>query len=465
MDPFHDFNLQFAGLPDKTTGNSVVRFYKKKLSISKPAGLGATDKWDCHIFSLPIFDALTAGTRTVKSNNDINDGEVGDIATAFGTYTIVSGQADGEWFSPTTGIKGTSAVQYVVPDLSLGRRALARVIGAGFEIHNDTPSLYKGGSVTVYDCPQGDFKDQVFTSSIAWSSVAGTPYASSGQFTTLRRPPDNVSQAMQMPNSVTWEAADGCYVVNKIDLEHVDYHQPTNKPCIFLGSNGGTTATITSHKELISTWNSSASLGVDYYGSCQKYYGYTPLDADPCYRLTGMHTSGAYFNGLTPETVLTLEVHIIVESLPVNDPSELALASPSAEYDPAALQLYERSIRKLKSGVPVHMNAKGDWWKMVGNTLLQAAPMVANAIIPGSGVAVSGLINAGRAAKNAYDSKKQQKQATMQNSNVFRQNAQQVPEIRKQTLQPAKQFFAQPPKQKRKNKKKNRSQMDPYALD
>lgn len=397
LDPFHDFNLNMTGLPDDTTGNSVVRFFKRKLTISRPAGVPVTDNWDCHFFTLPIFDEARFCTRDINGNNGITFSGPGDISATFGTLNIVSGPADGVWFSPTDGIKGSSAIQQLTPDLTLSRRSLARVIGMGFEVHNDTPTLYKGGSVTCYDCPQGDYEPTMVYGPKAWDSptVEGGDSLMSGPFISLRRPPDNVSQCMQLPNSVTWEAAEGCYVVNKVDIKRSNYTQPNNVPLVFFGQGGAVNQGSPVSKELFTTWEVP---GLHNGGSGKYLYG-----TDPAYRLTSLHTSGAYFNGLPPQTVLTLEVHIIVESLPVNDQAELALASPAAEYDPLALQMYEKSIRTLKSGVPVHMNAKGDWWKMVGGALLNAAPTVASMINPALGTAVGGVIAAGKAAKSAYE--------------------------------------------------------------
>lgn len=442
LDPFHDFNLNLSGLPDATTGSSVVRFFKKKVTLVRPTGLAAADKWDCHIFTLPLFDAATLASRNVSVWNGIEYAGEGDLTAAFGTVNVVSGPSDGEWFSPTLGFKGAAEIKHVVPTLSSGRRSLARVIGCAFEVHNDTPTLYKGGSVTAYDCPQGGYDIGVFNSPLDWNTSVGTGTAlsSSGPWMCLRRPPDNVSEAMQMPNSVTWEAAEGCYVVNKIDLSRTNYQQPNSLPLVFFGQGGNVTQVTGQSKELVTTWQNAGAIP----GGSVRYRGTSPLEADTCYRLTAMHTSGAYFNGLPPETILTLEVHIIVESLPVNDESELALASPAAEYDPMALQLYERSIRFLKSGVPVHMNAKGDWWKMVGRTLLNVAPQVANMIVPGSGTLVNGLIGAGKAAKSAYDSKKNKQQS------VGPSTARLIPPEKKTNLLA---FQEASPKQSKKKKK------------
>lgn len=398
-----------TGLPDDTTGNSVVRFFKKKLTISRPTGVPVTDNWDCHIFSLPIFDPAHFCTRNINGNNGIEFTGAGDVSSQFGTLNIVSGPADGVWFSEVDGIKGSSSITNLTPDLTLSRRSLARVIGMGFEVHNDTPTLYKGGSVTCYDCPQGDYEPTMVYGPRAWNSTNDGNISMSGPFLELRRPPDNVSECMQLPNSVTWEASEGCYVVNKIDLSRSNYKQPNNVPIIFFGQGGAVDQGAPVHKELVSTWETPGNYSS---GSAKYLYG-----TDPAYRLTALHTSGAYFNGLPPQSVLTLEVHIIVESLPVNDQAELALATPAAEYDPFALQMYEKSIRTLKSGVPVHMNAKGDWWKMVGSALLKAAPVVAGSINPLLGTAVQGVITAGRAAKNAYESNKS-KRASVSPANM-----------------------------------------------
>ncbi len=461
LDPFHDFNLKLAGLPDKSGGESVVRFFKQKVTIVRPSSLAATDKWDCHIFTLPIFDPLSLCSRDVSSLNWVGDAGAGDINAAFGLLNIVSGPADGEWFSSTSGatggFKATAALQQISPSLNLSRRSLARVISCGFEVHNDTPSLYKGGSVTSYKCPQGDYDLQIFRSPSASDAATGYPFTCSGPWRMLRRPPDNVNQAMQMPSSVTYEAAKGVYVVNDIDLERSTYAQPSNMPLILAGRDGNISNVLSTHKELVTTYNShQPAVPTDYWGQSVQYIGMGPpaLVGDPCYRLTGMHTSGSYFNGLTPETILTLELHVAIESLPINDQSELALASPAACYDPFALQLYDKTIRDLKAAVPVSMNAKGDWWKMVGNTLADFAPTVANAIVPGSGIMVKGLIGAGRMAKAKYEASHQPKNV-VQNGNFFRGQTNLPNQISRNQAAKA----ANP-----KNKKKNNKNSEPLKV-
>lgn len=445
MDPFHDFNLLIAGLPDMTSGQSVVRFYKEKITLVRPTSLAATDKWDAHLFTLPLVDSMSIASRSISNRNHIAGYDNSkDIQVEMGTFNAITTPAGGKWFNPTTGLQALEAYS-VTPPLKASRRSLARIIGLGFEVHNDTPSLYKGGSVTCYDCPQGDYLPQIFTSAgdCGHSVNPAEPeygYTCSGPFLTLRRPPDNVSEATQMPGSVTWEAAEGCYVVNKVDLSRSNYIQPSNHPLVFFGQGGEVSGSTTFQKELVSYY---ARPGAVYHDDgCVAYQGApgTTLQDDPCYRLTALHTSGAYFNGLSPETVLTIEVHIIVESLPINDRSELALARPAAQYDPAALQLYEKSIRMLKSGVPVHMNAKGDWWKMVGNVLLDAAPSIAGAINPMLGTAVKGLITVGKKAKGSWETAQENKAKSANNARQLKTDNQ----VNIAPLQPMK------PKQPRK---------------
>lgn len=424
LDPFHDYNMNLAGLPDASTGNTVVRCFKSKLTVSRPASVPATDRWDAHFFNLPFFDALTFASRNVTQGNDIEDSGAFDGTCPLGMMNIVTGPSTGEWFNNTTGIT-TSNIQNITPPLTTPRRSMARVIALGFEVHNDTANLYKSGSVTCYDVPQGDYAMQVYNAPATYNSPAGLPYIASGPAMALRRPPDSVSQAIQSPNSVTYEAADGSYSVVKLDLNHCGYFMPTNMPVVLFGQGGSVSAggPATAYKELVSTWGSSSTVGPDYYGSSMKYSGAIPYNTEWCYRTTGLHTSGAYYNGLSPETVLTLEVHIFIESLPVNDPSELALATPSAEYDPHALQMYERAVRKLKGGVPVSYNAKGDWWKMVGNVLIdQALPSLANMVLPGSGAVIkTGTQLIKNAKKNNQNN--QTKTPMYTNQNVLRRNA------------------------------------------
>jgi hypothetical protein len=114
------------------------------------------------------------------------------------------------------------------------------------------------------------------------------------------------------------------------------------------------------------------------------------------------HTSGAYLTGLNANAVITVNLRSIWEYAPnVNDPSGATLvylSSPSAPYDPVAIELYNSALNVLPVGVPVAENASGDFWDWCLGAISTVAPIVGN-IFPGVGTLIGGGI--GAAAKSA----------------------------------------------------------------
>jgi hypothetical protein len=110
-------------------------------------------------------------------------------------------------------------------------------------------------------------------------------------------------------------------------------------------------------------------------GTPTTYY----IRADTPVRVTNHNTVGAYFTGLGPETVLTLDIRFIVEIAPTpNNQTLISLASPSAAFDPIALEMYTKAVAELPPGVMVKFNGSGKWWEIVKNVLSKASPLVAN---------------------------------------------------------------------------------------
>jgi hypothetical protein len=52
-----------------------------------------------------------------------------------------------------------------------------------------------------------------------------------------------------------------------------------------------------------------------------------------------------------------------IETFPsINDPGILVLATPSAQYDPVALEIFSRALTCMPIGVPLADNFFGDWF-------------------------------------------------------------------------------------------------------
>lgn len=337
------------------------------------------------------------------SSNRIN-GLAGDDRTNIdlGTFNAVTFAGDA-WFNTSSGAGGgiaaTTEFQAYSPSLpaSFQREGMARIIAAGFEVHNDTETLTQSGSVTTYKSPQGSYAiDPVRRMDPFYNVSTPADIYTTGAFITMRRPPDNVQEATAMPTSQTWSARDGCLVMVDMDTERTTYAIPQHYPIALWGND----ATADQQRSLFQGWGAdivNTPADNDVYGAASTI--------NPT-RICPIGMSGAFFTGLSPSTKLTVEYRIIVETLPVNNLSELALASPASAYDPKAMEIYNHMTVEALSGVPVKMNAKGDWWKMVCAEVVKALPKIASAFIPGGGLVVKAGMEAVKIARQAFNERK-----------------------------------------------------------
>ena len=364
LDPFHDFQFTPAGLPDQFSGASVVQFIKKKVSIVAPAG--TTDKWDCHIFTAPLMTSQTAhnymaspASLTMYSTWTSGLGTVNVYSVPAGTDTMPNGAA--------SALPAASLATCYSPCDDGNAYSLMRLVGGGFEVHNDTAELYLNGSVTTYSQPT-DLEDTFGSCQIGANYGAVLT-------TRARIPPYNVSQATSNVSSMTWSAKEGCYVPFIIDVESCKLQQAISNPLILCTTDSSNPG-----------YGAAPALGVE---TDLFTYGTTIVGrSDAPVRFASIETNGAYFTGLTKETVLTLDIRFIVEVAPTPiNTTLIALASPSAAYDPEALALYSRAIRELPPGVKASMNAGGDWWRIVSGAINYAAPIIARLGPYGAGAA------------------------------------------------------------------------------
>jgi len=83
----------------------------------------------------------------------------------------------------------------------------------------------------------------------------------------------------------------------------------------------------------------------------------------PAVKLDPVHQGGALFAGLSNSTTLTFNTIHYYESFPgLSEPDILVLATPSAEYDSDALNIYSHSLGTMPVGVKVGENGLGDWF-------------------------------------------------------------------------------------------------------
>jgi hypothetical protein len=100
----------------------------------------------------------------------------------------------------------------------------------------------------------------------------------------------------------------------------------------------------------------------------------------------------------------------IIERFPSQlDADLVVLATPSARYDPQALDLYSEIIRSMPVGVPQRMNGLGDWFAEAVSTASDfIAPVLSAIPLPMAQLASKAVSTAGGIAKKLAPTKPMQ---------------------------------------------------------
>lgn len=421
LDPFHDLQLDnLKGYPDVNTEPTVIVKVRQAAEISAPKGLDVGANWDCHIALSPIDWAKPNGQVTMSTGAPNpgynlagrilpqgNDGTsplpAGFLARIGGTSgvattaridglvinSVPAGLSDGgdmtftPMHCPATAGGGYSVQNITLDDYldfedtDLG---VYRIVYSGFEVVNTTAQIYKQGACTVYEYGHSYETSQV----LGPMGLQGEqPAFRNGSFATntFRSPPNTIAEAKIMPGAHTWPAQDGCYCTAKFlgdnpfqaaSMRNYVLQQNQN----VAGADSGYVTT--------GTYNVGSFVSPGLVGEAWTNVRGPPVNSvTPCYNaapathFSRMSTAGAYFTGLSPQTTLFVTWRVGLERLPAaNKPTFLALALPSATYDPNALLLYNLIANHLPPGCPQGWNDLGKWFNTIAN--------VAKNVIPGA---------------------------------------------------------------------------------
>lgn len=356
LDPYHDFNVGNVGVPTLNSGATYCRNVRLARTITYPDAASPTDAWDLHIFTTPVFCQQAAGVL----NSDLHGS--GTVADPYAVKNQVGGFALTQishvcyaWApsgSPL-GILDDTAIWAALPIGSPDWGAY-RVVSSGFEVHNITPELYVGGSVTTWRSnPQIELTNTV---------LSGTPTRSAVS-RSYQGIPATLSLANQMTTSRTWEAKAGAYVVSAPDYDDLAF-KTYDEGAIIIRTGAESAPGSTRRSVVVGGFIASSAAGTS-----------------PVVYRSGITPAGAVFTGLSRETILRLDCRVLVEVSPDFSTNDLSLAGQPVTPDPVALELAALAFSRLPSGVPVGANAAGDWFRAVIRTIGQVAPLVAG-IVP-----------------------------------------------------------------------------------
>jgi hypothetical protein len=357
LDPFHDYAEDFEGFPDIISAKSKVQMATATCSIASPdTNAYSARVWlnpaYCHI-NTPSFAAVTA---QADSYVDI------DVGTNYGPAGLIIADA---WNAGDPNID--------VPGANFGRTAAGtaplntpgRLIAVGFEIHNTTPVLYQSGVIT---CSRSNTYLREESREV-WDSTSLTPAVASVQrVQQISLPPKTATDALIAPGSTQWHASKGCYMV--AHMMQPDIPVKWNE-CKFMIYGQGL-----SSPAVETTLVGAAGHVVPYLDTVRHAF-------DMPYAL---------LTDLSGESTFTVTVRAFYEYFPI-DPNILRMATPSPALDHKALALYGAVAAHLPMAVPVGMNAKGDYFRMVMQAISAALQILspAAAVIHPSGPMIAGI--------------------------------------------------------------------------
>lgn len=341
LDPFHDYQLNLEGYPDSNGGLSVCQLFSAGLDIVSPVVPAVT--WDCVVFNSAwqtTNNAVYAGITTVIDDGHVSydsgiqrlpqNGSFGPV----GGVMIIS-MPSGTPVYPLT-------VNHVV-QLCATRTSLVddgRLIAQAFEVTDATAQIYRQGSVCVGQY-NSNSKELTVLASDVFTTTDGVADVWASHL-----PPITYNEAVVLPGSKTWLASKGCYVIPRLFTDDL--------PPAFKKSPGFL-----------------ANTGADI---CQ--IGFAGLTGVAQQRLgiSKFETGFAYFSGLSANATLRVAARSVTEFFPTRGSTLLSQATPSASYDPVALGLYAKIINTIPVGVPVSMNAAGDYFRIVVSAIKALAP-------------------------------------------------------------------------------------------
>lgn len=430
LDPFHDLQLDsLRGYPDVSTEPTVVVKVRQAIEISAPAGLTTDANWDCHIALSPIdwakpphtvsgdhlsgviegynivgefqpmgtpFVSGVSNLRAAGSIANIGNSSTAPVPSSYPVTSrldgllinsVPAGGGDGSDLTftpghmPATAISGYASSQINLDDyLDYAPNDLGayRLIYSGFEVVNTTADIFKQGAVTVYEYGHSQDTSQVYTPrpELTTNDYAVATVGSN----TYRCPPNTIAEAKIMPGAHTWAARDGCYCTAKFQGSN-DFQGPTQRNYVIAQNNDTGTKLSGYGQSAGGAYTNGSFVSPGLVGQAAGYFAppiatdRSPYNVAPAVHFSRMNTTGAYFTGLSPKTTLFVTWRVGIERLPAaNKPTFLALAQPSAHYDPNALVLYNIVANNLPPGCPQGWNDLGKWYTMIANVAKNVIP-------------------------------------------------------------------------------------------
>lgn len=423
LDPFHDVPYRLTGAPSDQNTESIVMIVNREMvvdasdfGISTAAGV----KWDLHVTALPLLNQASfytgflssssriscSGTVTESGYKQLYPISIHGVLNGSGTFLDNQGSTQ---TAAILGLDNTVSGYLSGPASTVFVPRKMRVIGNSFEVVDESPTLYQQGSVTVYQVPSN------CQESTAWGvrAVAAGAVNQSDKSLMLdifNGPPNYLAEATILPNSKTWKAKEGAYVISRKSVDCVPFKRP-----------GCSSQALISAPDRYNTAIRNCFVSREWYNA--SFESSDPNFFDSFNMLTYHNTCGAYFSGLNAEFgAFRIRWKAIYEILPdPDDESLIPLVTPTLPRNPVFERLLDESVSRLPPGVPQTSNPKGEFWKTVlgivkkvAQGTAKVAPVVSAVtglpVAPITGVA-EGVSNVISEIENLKKSKKKKKKS------------------------------------------------------
>jgi len=394
VDPFHDIDLDVIGMPDSTSGRSVVYAVTENLTIERPAGIAVGNSWDCHVAFTPTIAqaqlqpfpaSKDAAGNYIPGSVHYDKQGVDPHSFRESTFLTASSVPSGEstfWHPQMGALPSTLTHEYqglgMNQFLDTDGSSIVRVTGCAFEVHNTTEAVYQSGSVTAYKIARESDNINLGANQAANGLTYDIVPA------TVTNGPPTTSAIAKLYNGHTWDAKDGCLIPGVLDAGESDGEKMLPRVHVVKTVEQDGEVAYWAPSFYKDNGSQALMLGVIPRSSDGTVNGnYTPVIErhSPPTVVPEMMTSGAYFTGLSSQTKLTLTLRVFVEVFPSAGNALVPLAHPSNPYDAKALQCYQEIMSHMRSGYRVDDNDFGDFFRKaiavartVGKTLMPILP-------------------------------------------------------------------------------------------
>lgn len=381
VDPFPDSALEAVGWPDATGCPSVSFVDKEEISISAPAG--TTSSWNFHVAFSPY---LTNTSLLGALFNWLPDGTISGGGSFVGTRNLwnVFTWKDADQAPDPTGTN--PAYRSYVSD-SIPPNSMVRVCATGVEAVNTSTALYRGGYQYAYRT-----KSQARAVAYSPPVPAGSATPMTAWYSTAYNAPPKVpADIVNMANTFSGSAENGCVVVN-------------------------TPQSFAANEYIMSGPRFDIISAVPPNAFTAKQNGYAAY----------WNNAGIFVTGLAPQATFTLKFRTFLEATPLDLSSvTAALSKPGVAHSPVIEEIIASILRDMPAGFDYRENPFGEWFMKILDTVANVAPAIGTALSPvfppaamlGHGVgglarAVSGTVTHVRKTKAEKKLKKFEKNLT-----------------------------------------------------